>query len=117
MDTIIIQDLEVFFRVGVPEQERSQPQRLLISIEATHDLTLAVEKDDLRWSIDYAAVSERLKHLADRRSWCLIETLAVEIAEILLREFGAETATVEIKKFVLPQTRFVGVRVTRPTRR
>ena len=117
MDTITIKDLEVFFHVGVPEEERAKPQRLLVSIEATHDIALAVEKDDVRWSIDYAAVCERLNRFAEGRRWRLIETLAVEIAELLLREFGAASASVEIKKFVLPQTRFVGVRVTRPTAR
>jgi dihydroneopterin aldolase len=115
MDTITIQDLEVFFRVGVSDRERAEPQRLLISIEAAHDLSFAVEKDDLRWTIDYAAVCQRVTRLAERRSWHLIETLAVEIADLMQREFGAASATVEVKKFVMPQTRFVGVRVTRPS--
>ncbi len=110
---ILIRDLELFLRVGVPEAERARPQRLLISIEATRDVSLAVAKDDLAGSIDYAAVCERLAGWAPARSWRLIETLAAEIAELLLREFGASAATVEIKKFVLPQTRFVGVRLTR----
>jgi hypothetical protein len=29
MDKITISDLEVFYRVGVPEEERAEPQRLL----------------------------------------------------------------------------------------
>ncbi len=113
MDTIIIRDLELFLRVGGPEDERAKPQRLLVSIEIAHDFARAAEKDDLRSSIDYAAVCQRLAEWGAGRSWCLIETLAVEIADLLLREFGAATATVEVRKFVLPQTRFVGVRVTR----
>lgn len=60
MDTIIIRDLELFLRVGVPEDERAKPQRLLVSIEIAHDFARAVEKDDLRSSIDYAAVCQRL---------------------------------------------------------
>lgn len=113
MDTIIIRDLELFLRVGVSEDERAKPQRLLVSIEIAHDFGDAAEKDDLRSSIDYAAVCQRLAEWGAGRSWCLIETLAVEMADLLLREFGATTATVEVRKFVLPQTRFVGVRVTR----
>lgn len=113
MDTIIIEELEVAFRVGVSDTERAQPQRLLITIELILDLTLALEKDDLRWTIDYAAVCERVKRLGENRNWRLIETLAAEIVEVLLREFGATTITVEVKKFILPQTRYVAARVTR----
>lgn len=110
---IIIRDLELFVRVGVPDEERARPQRLLISIEAACDVARAVAKDDLAGSIDYEAVCRRLAAWTPVRDWRLIETLAAEIAELLLREFGASAATVEVKKFVLPQTRCVGVRVTR----
>lgn len=33
MDQIIINELEVFMRVGVPEAERAKPQRLLLTVE------------------------------------------------------------------------------------
>ena len=113
METIIIEELEVQFRVGVGEAERSSPQRLLISVELALDLTLALEKDDLRWTVDYAAVAERISHLGDRRSWQLIETVAAEVADVLLREFGPEAVTVQVKKFVLPQAKHVAVRLRR----
>ena len=37
MDQIIIQDLEVFYRVGVPKRERAKPQRLLLTVQLEHD--------------------------------------------------------------------------------
>lgn len=113
MDTIVIRDLEVDYRVGVPDTERAKPQRLLLSLEMAHDIATAAAKDDLRWSIDYHAVVQRLSRWGEERSWALIETLAVEIAELILSEFGAASVTVEVKKFILPQTRYVSVRVTR----
>jgi dihydroneopterin aldolase len=36
-DQITIEDLEVLFHVGVPDEERAEPQRLLITIGMTHD--------------------------------------------------------------------------------
>ena len=114
MDTITIQDLEVQFRVGVSEAERAQPQRLLLTVEILHDFTVAADKDDLRWTIDYGALCERLQELGQDRDWCLIETLAVDIADRVRLEFGARQVAVEVKKFILPQTRYVSVRVTRP---
>ncbi len=114
MDTITVQDLEVRYCVGVPAAERAQPQRLLLTIVMEHDFSAAAATDDLARTIDYFAVSRRLLRFGDGRSWRLIETLAVEIAELLRSEFGVARVTVEVKKFILPETRWVAVRVTRP---
>ena len=114
MDTITICDLEVFYRVGVPDEERAQPQRLLLTVEMRRDFTAAAAADDLTQTIDYYAVSRRLLQFGDGRSWKLIETLAVEIAQMILKEFGAVAATVTVKKFILPEARQVSVTVSRP---
>jgi dihydroneopterin aldolase len=113
MDTICIEELEVFYRVGVPEKEREQPQRLLISVEMKQDFVRAAARDDLGATIDYFAVCQRLLGLGEGRSWRLIETLAVEIAGLILEEFRPSAVTVEIKKFIIPQARYVSVRVGR----
>ncbi len=113
MDTIVIQDLEVRYRVGVPETERANPQRLLLSLNIGSDFHEAAIADDLTKTIDYYAVTRRLLALGNDRSWRLIETLAEEIAGIVLREYGAAKVMVEIKKFILPEARHVGVRIER----
>ena len=114
MDQIVIQDLEVFYRVGVPDQERAEPQRLLLTVELEHDLTPAAKADDLAKTIDYYHLSRRLLGFGDGRSWKLIETVAIALAEMILREFKPEAASVVVKKFVLPEARWVSVRVRRP---
>jgi FolB domain-containing protein len=114
MDQIVIQDLEVFYRVGVPDQERAQPQRLLLTVELEHDFTLAAQADEVEKTIDYAHLSRRLLGFGDGRDWKLVETLAVDLAAMILRECRPERVTVEVKKFVLPEARWVSVRVRRP---
>jgi dihydroneopterin aldolase len=104
--------LAVFFHVGVPEEERARPQRLELTIEMDHDFS-GVE-DKLEGTIDYAAVSRRLLDYGQGRSWQLIETLAVELAEMILREFKPAAINLEIKKFILPEARHVAVRLRRP---
>jgi FolB domain-containing protein len=106
--------LEVFYRVGVPEQERARPQRLLLTIELEHDFTLAAEADDLEKTIDYYRLSRRLLAFGEDREWKLIETLAVDLAAMILGEFRPARVAVEVKKFVLPEARWVSVRVRRP---
>jgi dihydroneopterin aldolase len=114
MDKIVIQDLEVFYRVGVPDHERTKPQRLLLTVELGRDFTQAAKNDNLEETIDYDHLSRRLLGFGDGREWKLIETLAVELAAMILHECKPERVTVEVKKFVLPQARWVSVRVLRP---
>lgn len=113
MDTIKIVDLEVHYRVGVPEEERAVPQRLLITIEMGHEFADAARTDDISNTIDYHSVSRRLLGFSEGRSWKLIETLASDIADLIKGEFGVRTVSVEIKKFVLPEAAYVAVRLSR----
>lgn len=112
-DQICIRDLEVFYHVGVPDDERARQQRLLLTLEIESDFTKAAAKDDLTQTIDYFAVTQRLLKLGEDREWKLIETLAVEIAELTRNEFRALAVMVEIKKFIIPEARWVSVRVSR----
>lgn len=113
MDTITINDLEVFYCVGVPDAERAQPQRLLLTIEIKHDFRAASVEDDLGSTIDYFAVSQRLLTFGDGVHWKLIETVAVDVAQMILDDFGPRSVTVEVKKFIIPHARHVSVRATR----
>ena len=113
MDKIQIVDLDVACRVGVPEEERSKPQRLLISIEMAVDFSDAARQDDLTKTIDYSAVSRRVFQFVEGRNWKLIEKLSVDLAEIILLEFKPEEVTIEIKKFVIPEARYVSVQISR----
>lgn len=114
MDIITLRDFEVFYHIGVPDEERVHAQRLLISVEMETDITMAAAGDDLNHTINYYAVGQRLVSLGQGRSWKLLETLAVHIAELVLQEFGARRVHVEIKKFIIPEARHVSVRISRP---
>jgi len=113
VDTITIEDLEVSFRVGVPAEERTESQRLLITVVLQHDFALAARTDDISATIDYFAVTQRILAMGEGREWRLIETLAVEIAEFAVADFGAREATVMVKKFIIPEARWVAVETTR----
>jgi dihydroneopterin aldolase len=115
-DKIIIEDLEVRSRIGITAAERRKPQRLLVSIEMEHPLRKPGTTDDLRHTIDYDAVSRRVRALAGRGQRNLIERLAEEVAALLIKEFRAKAARVSVKKFILPKTRHVAVSVERSRR-
>ena len=110
---ISIVDLEVFYRVGVPDEERANPQRLLLTVEMDFDFAKAAKSDRIADTIDYFTVSRRLLKFGEGREWKLIERLAVDVAETVLVEFKPQSVTVEVKKFPVPQARHVSVCVTK----
>jgi dihydroneopterin aldolase len=83
---------------------------LEIDITITHDTDFMEMQDGIAHTIDYATVCERVAEIATERPRHLIETLAAEIAKAMVDEFGAASASVELRKFILPQTRHVAVR-------
>jgi len=113
MDKIGITDLEVFYQVGVTDEERAKPQRLLVSVELEHDFSSAITRDDLAATIDYFAVAQRLLKFGDGCHWQLIETLAADIAAMILDEFQPSNVRVQVKKFVIPQAGYVSVSLQR----
>jgi FolB domain-containing protein len=113
VDTIVIKDLAVLCRVGVPEDERANPQRLLITVEIGGDFSRAAASDNIEHTINYFDVSRRVIALCQEQSYRLIEKLGEDLARMVLNEFGAKTAAVEVKKFILSDARYVSVRLSR----
>jgi dihydroneopterin aldolase len=112
MSKITIVDLEVHYHVGVPDEERTQPQKLLLTVDMTYDFSAAAISDRVTKTIDYFAVAQKLIHFGQGRSWKLIEKVATDIADLVLNDFHPETVTVVVKKFPLPQAGHVSVSVT-----
>ena len=112
-DEIRIEELELLARVGVPDEERARPQRLTVSLTLRLARSFAELGDDLARTTDYAAVCEEARRFVAGRQDKLIETLADEMAAHLLRRFGLARIDLELRKFILIETRFVAVRITR----
>ncbi|HTV75749.1 MAG TPA: dihydroneopterin aldolase [Candidatus Baltobacteraceae bacterium] len=106
---ISIVDLEVFYRVGVPDEERARPQRLLLTIEMEGDFSKTAKTDSIQDTVDYFAVSQRLLKFGEARSWKLIEKLAADLHEMILADFKPDRVSIEVKKFPIPQARYVSV--------
>jgi dihydroneopterin aldolase len=112
-DAIHIEQLEIFARIGVPDDERSHPQRLTVSMTCWPVAQGNELGDDLVRTVDYAAVCAETKKFVDTRSDRLIETLADVLANHLLGAFDIRRITLELRKFILPDVEFVSVTVTR----
>src|SRR5579884_1533868 len=103
MPNIKIVDLEVFYCVGVSDEERATPQRLLLTVDMNFDFTVAAVSDRITKTIDYFEVSKLLLSFGEGRNWKLIEKVAMNIAETIMAEYHPQAVTVEVKKFAIPQ--------------
>src|SRR5205823_14555409 len=74
IDRIHIEQLELHGRVGVPDSERAEPQRLILNV--TLWPKIAELHDDIANTVNYSAVAERVKDFVNRHACKLIETLA-----------------------------------------
>jgi len=112
-DVIHIEQIEALAHIGVPDDERSQPQRLTISLTVWPTKSGSELDDDIARAVNYAEVCSETRSLVQARRDRLIETLADALAKHLLGIFEIERIIVEIRKFVLPDVQFVSVTVTR----
>ena len=112
MSKITIVDLEVLFHVGVPDEERAQPQKLLITVDMTYDFSSAAATDRVTKTIDYQEVAQKITKFGEGRSWKLIEKVATDLADFVLNDFHPEAVMVLVKKFPLPQASHVSVSVS-----
>ena len=110
MNEIWIRGLRVETRIGVPDAERAQPQEIVFDVMIEPVCVFEAMDDEINRTVDYDEVVRRIAALAGERPRRLIETLAMETARMILREFSARSATVEIRKSILPQTEHVAVR-------
>lgn len=113
MSKITIADLEVFYNVGVTEEERSRPQRLLVTADMTYDFSAASVSDRIEKTINYHEVSQELLKFGQGRQWKLLEKLAANLADMILIKYQPQAVMVEVKKFAVPQARHVAVSLTR----
>jgi dihydroneopterin aldolase len=112
-DEVHIEQLEVSARVGVPEQERANLQRLTVSISFWPYQQIRDVADDIDHTVNYSVVAQETKRFVRDQSVNLIETLADRLAAHLLKTFPIQKITVELRKFPLQDAKYISATVTR----
>ncbi len=113
-DSIHLANVLLLARLGVPEAERASPQRLGLFL--TLHLAHRCESfgDDLDRTANYAAVRQTARAIAAEHPRRLLETLAADLAAGVLAGYPVVAAVeLELRKWVLPDTDFVAVRLSR----
>jgi len=112
-DLILIDSLELSVRIGITAEERSCAQRLTASLQLQPARNFAALDDRIENAVDYFKVCLAIREITTQREWNLLETLATEIATGLLARFAIQSVDLELRKYILPDTRFVAVKIHR----
>jgi dihydroneopterin aldolase len=98
VDKILIPEYRVCCHVGVQKEERDVAQDVLIDLQLELDLSQAGRADDFSLTVDYEEVCRTVATTVERRPRKLIETIAEEIAEVLLANYPLQAVTVQVRK-------------------
>jgi len=114
VDKIILTDLRIDAVIGIWDWEKRNPQTISIDLEMQTDTKKASQLDSIEDALDYKAVSKRVKQFIQASQFNLIETLAENVAKIILEEFNVQWLKLRISKpFAIRDSRNVGVSIER----
>lgn len=85
-DKIVLVGLEFFGRHGCSREEQSLGQKFLVDLELSLDLSNL--EDEISATIDYVEVANLARKIVEGIPRKLIETVAIEIAESILKTFS-----------------------------
>ena len=109
---VFIRDLEVSGSIGIYEEEKRAPQRIVINVD------LLVEEgpadDRIESVVSYEEVAKTIEAIVAERHYNLVETLAERIAASCLADSRLFQATVRVEKpDIISNAGSVGVEITK----
>src|SRR4051795_2394397 len=117
MDAILIRELRVEALIGIHRRERHVAQTLSLDLDIGLPSAAVFASDKVADTIDYEQVALRIRDLAAKGDFRLVETFAEQVAKLLTDDFGAPWVRVSTSKIgILPNAKFVGVTIERGKR-
>ena len=98
MDIIFIEELRAETWIGIYPREKAMPQTVEISLQIGVSTASAGASDDIRDTVDYAVVVERLRADLAASHFNLLEALAEHVATYLLETFAVHWVRVSVAK-------------------
>ena len=114
MDTVFIEQLEIQTLIGVFDWERTAKRSLFLDIELGWDFSKASKSDDVKDTLDYAAVCESVTQFADTCEFLLLEALIEAIADKIINDFSVPWLKITMHKpGIIANAKNVGVQIER----
>ena len=114
MDTIFIRELRADAWIGIYEWEKLSPQTLDFNLEIGLDTHVAGESDNIRDTVDYGKVVERIRSDLKDQHFKLLEALAEHVSQVVLHDFKAQWVKISVAKINhMRGVKMVGVTIAR----
>ncbi|HCI87368.1 MAG TPA: dihydroneopterin aldolase, partial [Gammaproteobacteria bacterium] len=78
--------------------EREQQQIVSLDLEMGSDIAKAAATDTIENALDYKAVAKRLINFIENSEFYLVETMAEQVTEIVLKEFNVPWVKLRLGK-------------------
>ena len=98
MDIVYIRELEIRTIIGIYDWEREQQQIVSLDLEMGSDIAKAAASDTIDNALDYKAVAKRLINFIENSEFYLVETMAEQVTEIVLKEFNVPWVKLRLGK-------------------
>jgi len=117
MDKVFIKNLEIDAIIGIYDHERTTAQQVVFDIEMSTDVSKAANSEDINDALNYKTLTDELKDYVGGSSFLLIETLAEEVARLILNRYGVQWLQLTLHKpNALDGSTDVGVIIERGSR-
>ncbi len=116
MDKIHISGISCLAHLGVPPQERENPQEILVDVVLSLNLEKAVHSDEVTSTVDYVGIVEKVKETLKERSFCLLESVAGHLCRSIQTDNKIKNVQINVRKFpevLRKKARYVEVEMTR----
>jgi 7,8-dihydroneopterin aldolase/epimerase/oxygenase len=113
MDTVFIDNLRLDCRVGVTDEERRQPQKVLVDVTLSLDLGRAAATKDIGDTVDYREAKRLFSQFVSTGEFVLLESLAEGVAAVALDRFEVERVAVRVRKEKYSTEPSIGIQIER----
>lgn len=104
---INIQNIPCYSSIGIHEEEKKMGQQLLIDVHLDIDAS-SISSDDISNTVSYIDIYEIVHNISKAKSYSLIEALAEEITEAILKKPLVKRVKVKVCKPHIPYPEFQG---------
>jgi D-erythro-7,8-dihydroneopterin triphosphate epimerase len=116
VDRIFIERLRLRCKIGVTEEERRDPQEVIVDVNMFLDLQRATDTGDLKDTVNYREVREIIADFVSKGEFTLLEALAGGIASLCLKSARVGRVTVRVRKGKYSEEPSIGIEIDRTRR-
>ena len=98
MATIRITDLKLKAIIGINGWERKTKQTVVINVKLEYDSARAQKSDDIRYAVDYKAITKKIIQKVRQSRFFLLEKLTDSVLRIAMESKAVKKAVVRIDK-------------------